>query len=75
MFRLVEAQDKGFRLKMFPTTPTRRRGDRVEIVFLPDGGAAVMVDSVFAAPDAEEQRRRRKEYLASLLVHWPKDKG
>lgn len=74
VFRLVEAQDKEFRLKMFPTTPKHRRGDRVEIVFLPDGGAAVMVDSVFAAPDAEEQRRRRKEYLASLLVHRPKDK-
>ena len=72
VFRLVETEDMEFRLKLFPTTPKRHRGDRVEIIFQPDGGPAVMVDSMFAAPDAQGLRRRHREYLASVLRQQPK---
>lgn len=66
-FRLVEAPDAEFRLKLFPTTPKRHRGDRVEVTYHSNGGLVIMVESLFAVPDAAVLRRRRREYLADLL--------
>jgi len=64
VFHLREVPDVAFRLKMFPTTPRRHRGDRVEIGFTQTNGIG-MVESLFAAPDPDVARRRHKEYLGN----------
>jgi len=53
-FHLAEAGETEFRLKMLPTTPMRRRGDRVVVTFAPDDDGAVKVEALYAArPPAE----------------------
>ncbi len=51
-FYLAEAGETEFRLKMLPTTPMRRKGDRVVVTFAPDDNGVVMVEALYAAPDA-----------------------
>ena len=65
VFHLEEASGTEFRLKMLPTTPKRRRGERVDLTYRDEGGVA-WVDALTAAPDAEATRRRNQEYLASI---------
>ena len=65
VFHLEEASGKEFRLKMLPTTPKRRRGERVDLTYHDEDGIA-WVDAMTAAPDAEATRRRNQEYLASI---------
>lgn len=66
VFHLAEAAGTDFRLKMLPTTPSRRRGDRVEVTWTPNGVGPARVDSLYSAPDAAEIRRRNQRYLSSL---------
>jgi hypothetical protein len=65
-FHLEEVPGKEFRLRMLPTTPKRRRGDRVELTYAEDGAGIAWVEAMTAAPDAEATRRRNQEYLASI---------
>lgn len=66
VFHLEEAPGKEFRLRMLPTTPKRRLGDRVEVTYSDEGGAIARVEAVTAAPDAQATRRRNAAYLASI---------
>ncbi|HKX16822.1 MAG TPA: hypothetical protein VJT33_02275 [bacterium] len=66
VFHLEEAPGKEFRLRMLPTTPKRRHGDRVALTYSEDGGGIAKVEAMTAAPDAEATRRRNAEYLASI---------
>jgi hypothetical protein len=63
VFHLSEVPGVVFRLKMFPTTPRRHQGDRVEVGFTQTDGVGT-VESLFAAPDPDVVRKRRKEHLA-----------
>lgn len=65
-FHLEETSGKEFRLKMLPTTPKRRRGERVDLTYHEDAAGIAWVDALTAAPDAEATRRRNQEYLASI---------
>lgn len=66
VFHLEEASGKEFRLKMLPTTPKRRRGERVDLTYHEDTAGIAWVDAMTAAPDADATRRRNQEYLASI---------
>jgi hypothetical protein len=65
VFHLREIPDVAFRLKIFPTTPRRHQGDRVQVGFTQIDGVG-MVESLFAAPDPDVARKRRKESLADI---------
>ncbi|HLY22978.1 MAG TPA: hypothetical protein VKT83_10975 [bacterium] len=66
VFHLEEGSGKEFRLKMLPTTPKRRRGERVDLTYHDDAAGIAWVDAMTAAPDADATRRRNQEYLASI---------
>ncbi len=66
VFHLEEVPGKEFRLRMLPTTPKRRRGDRVDVTYAEDGAGIASVEAMTAAPDAQAVRRRNQEYLSSI---------
>jgi hypothetical protein len=66
IFRLEETGAKEFRLRILPTTPKRRGGDRVELTYQEDTDGIAWVEALTAAPDAQAVRRRNQEYLASI---------
>ncbi len=66
IFHIAEAAGTEFRLKMLPTTPRRRKGDRVEVTWTPNGSGPAVVETLYAAPDTAAARRRNQEYLASI---------
>jgi hypothetical protein len=66
VFRLEETGPKEFRLKMLPTTPKRRAGDRVDLTYQDGAEGIAWVEALTAAPDAAAVRRRNQEYLASI---------
>lgn len=66
VFHLAEVPGTEFRLKVLPTTPKRRRGDRVELSYQPGADGSATVEELTAAPpDAGAGRRRAEEYLDS----------
>jgi hypothetical protein len=66
VFHLEEAAGTEFHLKMLPTTPKRRKGDRVEITWASNGDGPALVEALYAAPDSEALRRRNQEYLHNI---------
>lgn len=66
VFRLEETGAKEFRLKILPTTPKRRAGDRVDLTYQDDAAGIAWVEALTAAPDADAVRRRNQAYLASI---------
>jgi hypothetical protein len=66
VFRLEESGAKEFRLKILPTTPKRRAGDRVDFTYHDEADGTGWVEMLTAAPDAQAVRRRNQEYLASI---------
>lgn len=66
MFCLAEAGETKFRLRMLPTTPMRRKGDRVAVMCTSDENGLVMVEGLYAAPDAAVNRSRNAEYLVKI---------
>lgn len=65
-FYLAEASETKFRLRMLPTTPMRRKGDLVVAMCTSDENGVVMVEALYAAPDAAANRSRNAEYLAKI---------
>jgi hypothetical protein len=55
-FHLVEAPGTTFRLKLLPTTPKRRKGDRVELTYRLTSDGLAEVETLSGA---KEGRRRR----------------
>ncbi len=66
VFHLTEVPGTEFHLKVLPTTPKRRRGDRVELSYQPGTDGSATVEALTAAPDAGAGRRRAEEYLESI---------
>jgi hypothetical protein len=66
VFHLEETGAKEFRLRILPTTPKRRVGDRVDLTYHEGADNIAWVEGLTAAPDAEALRRRNQEYLASI---------
>ena len=66
VFRLQETGAKEFRLKILPTTPKRRAGDRVDLTYQDGADGVAWVEGLTGAPDPEAIRRRNQEYLASI---------
>ncbi|HET7265501.1 MAG TPA: hypothetical protein VFL28_12590 [bacterium] len=66
VFHLEEVPGKEFRLRMLPTTPKRRQGDRVDVTYTEVDAGIARVEGLTAAPDAQAVRRRNQEYLASI---------
>lgn len=75
VFHLAEAAETEFRLKMLPTTPKRRKGERVEITWVSNGSGPAQVEALHAAPDAEALRRRNEEYLHNIESQQTKGQG
>ena len=71
IFHLEEVPGREFHLKMLPTTPKRRRGERVELSYQEAADGIAWVESLSAAPDAEATRRRNQEYLANIEASKP----
>lgn len=66
VFHVSEVPGIEFRLRMFPTTPRRHQGDRVEISYTHLDDTTAEVESLLAAPDEETMRQRHKDYLARI---------
>jgi hypothetical protein len=66
VFRMEETGPKEFRLKILPTTPKRRAGERVDLTYQDGTDGIAWVEALTAAPDAEAVRRRNRDYLASI---------
>ncbi len=73
VFHLEEMPDTEFRLRMLPTTPKRRKGDRVEISWAQEGSGTATVEMLTAAPDQEFARRRNEAYLQDIQAREMKD--
>lgn len=58
VFCLVEVPETTFKVKMLPTTPKRRKGDRVELTYRSSSGGIAEVETLYAAPDSGFARRR-----------------
>jgi hypothetical protein len=65
-FHLEEVPGREFRIKMLPTTPKRRKGDRLDLSYRDGPDGIAWVDMMTGAPDAEASRRRNQEYLANV---------
>jgi len=65
-FHLEEVLGREFRIKMLPTTPKRRKGDRLDVSYQDGSGGIALIEMMSAAPDADATRRRNQEYLASI---------
>ncbi len=48
VFSLTEAAETEFRLKVLPTTPMRRKGDRVVVTYDADNDGVVIADAMHA---------------------------
>ena len=67
VFHIAEADGIEFRLKMLPTTPKRRKGDRVELTGTRTDDGTVNVETMYpAAPDPDAIRRRNAQYLHDI---------
>jgi len=66
IFRLDTASEIAFHLKLLATTLKRHRGDHVEIVYTPRASGVVVVEALYAAPDAADIRRRNQQYLTDI---------
>ena len=66
VFHVAEVPETEFRITMLPTTPKRRKGERVELVYQVREDHIAWVEAMNAAPDAEATRVRNREYLASI---------
>ncbi|HEV2358669.1 MAG TPA: hypothetical protein VGZ23_13840 [bacterium] len=66
VFHVTEVPETEFRITMLPTTPKRRKGERVELVYQVREDHIAWVETMNAAPDAEATRVRNQEYLASI---------
>ena len=66
VFHVAEAPGIEFRLAMLPTTPKRRKGDRVELTWSTDKDGIAIVETLYSAPDRESVRRRNEEYLNTV---------
>lgn len=66
IFHLVEAPGTKFRLKMLPTTPRRRKGDRVELTGARADDGTVVVETMYSAHDPDAIRRRNAQYLHDI---------
>jgi hypothetical protein len=73
VFHLEETPDTEFRLRMLPTTPKRRKGDRVEITWTQGENGTATVEMLSAAPDQEFARRRNEAYLQEIQARGMKD--
>jgi hypothetical protein len=67
IFHIAEATGIEFHFKMLPTTPQRRKGDRVELTWTPGDDGTANVETMYSAPDQEAIRRRNAEYLHDIL--------
>ena len=65
-FHLEEVPGREFRIKMLPTTPKRRKGDRLDVSYQDGPGGIALIEMMSAAPDTDATRRRNQEYLASI---------
>ncbi len=68
VFHVAEAAGIEFRLTMLPTTPKRRKGDRVELTGTRQDEGTVIVDMLSSAPDLDAIRRRNAQYLHDVLA-------
>jgi len=50
VFRLAEVTGTEFRLKMFPTTPERHKGEWVELTYSASKNGTVTVETLHASP-------------------------
>ncbi len=66
IFHLVEVPGREFRIKMLPTTPKRRRGERIDLTYQQSDDEVAWVETMSSAPDADSNRMRNQEYLASI---------
>ena len=73
VFHISEAPDTEFRLKMLPTTPKRRRGDRVDLTWTPDANGIALVEALYAAPDPDAIRRRNEANMQGAMREGAKD--
>ncbi len=73
VFHISEAPDTEFRLRMLPTTPKRRKGDRVELTWTQSEKGVAVVETLYAAPDHESVRRRNEAYLQGIQTRDTKE--
>jgi hypothetical protein len=66
VFHVAEAPDTEFRLPMLPTTPKRRKGDRVELTWAQRQNGVAIVEALYASSSQESIRRRNEEYLKGI---------
>lgn len=66
VFHVAEAPDKEFRLSILPTTPKRRKGDRVELTWSENRDGIAIVEALYASSSQESIRRRNAEYLKGI---------
>ena len=67
IFHIAEAAGIEFHFKMLPTTPRRRKGDRVELTWTRADDWTANVETMYSTPDPEVIRRRNAEYLHDIL--------
>jgi hypothetical protein len=71
VFHIAEAAGIEFRLTMLPTTPQRRKGERVELTWTPAADGTAVVETMYSTPDPDAIRRRHDEYLRDIAAQAP----